>query len=293
MNSKVNEMKDDSVKIGCHVSIAKSVDLAIDRALKIDANTFQVFTKNPRGWAAKIIQEEDILKFRAKVKEHLLSPIFAHISYLPNLASTDPEVYDKSLKSFLNEINRCAVLGIPYFVIHGGSHKSSSFKEGMNRYIESIIQGINSVTGKVIILIENSSGGANSLTGSHKNISQILDEIDDRTAVQVCFDTCHAFASGYNLCDERSVNYTIEDIQTHFGLDAVALIHANDSIGKLNSHQDRHEHLGLGEIGEEGFKAMINNPILKRKPWILETPINEIRSDIENIQYLRSLMKNN
>ncbi|MHA1198286.1 MAG: deoxyribonuclease IV [Candidatus Heimdallarchaeaceae archaeon] len=284
-------MKNDDIKIGCHVSIAKSLDLAIDRALKVNGNTFQIFTKNPRGWAAKQMQEEDIQKFRAKSKEHNLSPIFGHISYLPNLASTDPEIYDKSIESFLNEIARCAVLGVNYFVIHGGSYKSSSFEKGMNRYVESILKGINIARGKVVILIENSSGGANSLTGSHKNISLILDEINDKNAVQVCYDTCHAFGSGYDLRDENVVNETVDDIQTHFGIDSISLIHANDSTAELNSNRDRHQHIGLGEIGGRGFKAMINNPNFKKKPWILETPIDEIRGDSENIQYLRSLIK--
>ncbi|MCE7743335.1 MAG: deoxyribonuclease IV [Candidatus Heimdallarchaeota archaeon] len=285
-------MKHNDIKIGCHVSIAKSVDLAIDRALEVNGNTFQIFTKNPRGWAAKQMQEEEIQKFKAKSKKHNLSPIFGHISYLPNLASTDPEIYSKSLESFLNEIERCKILGVQYFVVHGGSYKSSSFEKGMSRYVESILEGINSTRGKVVILIENSSGGANSLTSSHKNISLILDEINDKTAVQVCFDTCHAFGSGYDLRDEKAVDATVDDIQTHFGFDNISLIHANDSIGELNSNRDRHQHLGLGEIGEKGFKALINNPNFKKKPWILETPINEIRGDSENIRYLHSLIRN-
>jgi len=282
---------ESKIKIGCHVSISKSVDLAVDRALKIGANTFQIFTKNPRSWAARVMQEDEIERFIRKVREHNFSPIFAHISYLPNLASTNPEIYSKSMESFLNELQRCCLLNIPYFVIHGGSYKSSSFQRGLDQYIKSILKGIEKTDSKVIVLIENSAGGEDSLTGSHKNIGKILEEIGDNMAVKVCFDTCHAFGSGYDLRNKKTVTKTLEDIETHFGFNNIALIHANDSLGELGSFRDRHEHLGLGEIGELGFKSMINNSDFKAKPWILETPINETRGDIENIQYLRSLIK--
>ncbi len=284
-------MSNIDVKIGCHVSIAKSVDLAVDRAVQINGNTFQIFTKNPRGWSAKILNEEEVQQFRLKLKKHEITHVFGHISYLPNLASTDSEIYSKSIRSFLNEIERCVTLGVSYFVVHGGSYKSSTFDKGMKRYIDSILKGIDQAKGKVVILIENSSGGVNSLTGTFDNISVILDEIADKSAVQVCLDTCHAFSSGYDLRTEKSVSKTINDMETHIGLSNISLIHANDSLGKLNSNRDRHQHLGLGEIGEQGFKAMINHRNLQEKPWILETPINEIRGDTENIEYLRSLIE--
>lgn len=283
---------ENKIKIGCHVSIAKSVDLAVDRALKIGCDTFQIFTKNPRGWSAKIMDEVEIIDFRKKIKDNQFHPIFGHISYLPNLASTDPDISSKSMDSFLNEIRRCIVLGVPYFVIHEGSYRSSSFKIGMQRYIDSILKGVEATEGKVKILIENSSGGEKSITGSHGNIGNILTEVNDYRNVGVCFDTCHAFGSGYDLRNEKAVEVTIEDIQEQFGVENIDLIHANDSIGELGSLRDRHEHLGLGKIGEKGFECLINHEKLKGKPWILETPINETRGDIENVQYLRSLIRN-
>ena len=284
-------MKINDIKIGCHVSISKSVDLAIDRAIKIKCNTFQIFTKNPRGWKAKTLEEVEVNRFHSKLKKHKISPIFGHISYLPNIASPDPDIYTKSINSFLNEIDRCKILHIPYFVIHGGSYKCSTFKKGLKLYINSILKGIEQANGDVIILIENSSGGAKSLTGTLKNINTIINDIADKNAVQICFDTCHAFGSGYDLRDEKSVSKTLAEIESYFGLNLICLIHANDSIGKLNSNVDRHQHIGLGEIGQKGFTSLINNDYLKKKPWILETPVNEIRGDIENIQFLRSLIE--
>ncbi len=279
------------VKLGCHVSISKSVDLSFDRAKEKGCDVFQVFVKNPRGWVAKNLSEEEISKFKSNQSTRNLYPTFAHISYLPNLASQNPEMYKKSIDCFSIEIERCKILEIPYFVVHGGSYKGGTLEQGLTTYIQSIIKGIEASEGKVTILIENSSGGKNSLTGSLKNIGKIIAEINDSHAVQVCFDTCHGFGAGYDLRDSKAVQNTKEIIEENIGLTNLALIHANDSLGELNSFRDRHEHIGLGNIGEEGFRALINDKDFNQISWILETPIDERRNDIGNLTYLRSLIK--
>jgi len=280
------------MKIGCHVSISGSIDLAFDRAKEIGCNTFQIFTKNPRSWAAKKLSSEEVEKFQQKSKNEDLYPVFAHISYLPNLASLNQEVYRKSLNSFLLEIRRCVSLSIPYFVIHSGSYKGGTFDEGFNRYISSIQKGVEEGRKKTVILIENSVGGRNSITGDLKSIAKVLDEINDRLVVKVCFDTCHAFGAGYDLRNEKVFSKTLDQIESSIGLENIAVIHANDIKTGLGSRRDLHEHIGLGEIGEDGFRTMINNPYLKKIPWIIETPVNEIRGDRENISYLLSLIRN-
>ncbi len=280
------------MKIGCHVSISGSIDLAFDRAQEKDCNTFQIFTKNPRSWAAKKLTSEEVERFQLKSQKGDLFPVFAHISYLPNLASLNIEIYEKSLNSFLLEIRRSVSLSIPYFVIHSGSYKDGTFEEGFSQYVSSIQKGIEEGEKRTIILIENSAGGKNSLTGDLDDIAKVLDEIGDPQAVKVCFDTCHAFAAGYDLRDERVLSKTIDQIESSIGLENIAVIHSNDIKAGLGSHRDLHEHIGLGEIGEDGFKAMINNNHLKKIPWIIETPVNEIRGDRENIAYLLSLLKN-
>jgi len=278
-------------KIGCHVSISKSVDLAFDRAKEKTCDVFQVFVKNPRGWSAKILSEEEINQFRSKKKSMGFFPIVAHISYLPNLASQNPEMYEKSIECMSLEIERCRILEIPYFVIHGGSHKGGTLEQGLETYTKSVLKGLEVSKSKVSILIENSSGGKNSTTGSLESIGKIMDEVSDPSKLKLCFDTCHGFGSGYDLRDVNAFQKTKNIIEEHVGLTQLALIHANDSLGELDSRHDRHEHIGLGNIGEKGFRTMINDLEFKRIPWIIETPIDERRNDIDNLSYLRSLKK--
>ena len=280
------------MKVGCHVSIAKSIDLSFTRAEKIGCTTFQIFTKNPRGWFVKPLENEAIVKFKYKMVRSDISPIFAHISYLPNLASSDRIVYKKSIESLLLELERCMILTIPYFIIHGGSYKGGSFKQGFDIYVNSILKGLEAVKNKVTILVENSAGGKNSLTGDISNIAKILEEIGDEKSVKFCFDTCHGFVAGYDLRNKQAIDYTLSIIESNIGLDNLILIHANDSKGDFMSNRDIHEHIGLGRIGEEGFKELVNHPLLKNKFWILETPVNKIRSDKENINFLLSLVSN-
>lgn len=200
-------------------------------------------------------------------------------------------MYTKSIQSFGIEIERCKILGIPYLIIHSGSYKGGSFEEGFNTYVDSIMKGIEFAEGQVQILIENTGGEKNSITDKFENIEHVLNEIGDHKSIGTCFDTCHGFVAGYDMRDKSKVNHTVEAIDSTFGVNSIKVIHANDAKGELGSNLDRHEHLGLGTIGEKGFKALINHPKLKIKPWIIETPVDERRGDKENMAYLRDLVQ--
>jgi deoxyribonuclease-4 len=280
------------MKVGCHVSIAESIDLSFTRAKEIGCTTFQIFMKNPRGWSAKLLENEEIVKFKNQMVQSGISPVFAHISYLPNLASLDKDVYKKSIESLLLELERCMILTIPYFIIHGGSYKGGSFKQGFDTYVNSILRGLEKVGNKVTILVENSAGGKNSITGEINNIAKILEEIGAEDSVKFCFDTCHGFSAGYDLRNKKAVADTLAAIESSIGIKNLVLIHANDSKGDFMSHRDIHEHIGLGKIGVKGFKELVNHPQIENKFWILETPVNEIRGDVENITFLLSLVEN-
>lgn len=276
------------ILIGCHVSISGNIAYAFDRAISLCANTFQIFVKNPRGWQAKKISEDEKRLFREKKQKTNIKTIFAHISYLPNLAAVDKDIHKKSLDSFLYELEVASELTIPYFIVHCGSYKNTTLEKGMQIYADSIIRGLEH-TKNVTILIENTAGGRNSFGGDFKLIAKIIEAIGEDKRVKVCIDTAHAFAAGYDLRTSSALERTLKTIEETIGLERVAVFHTNDSAYPIGSHRDKHQHIGLGEVGMDGFKAFASHPFCQQIPWILETPVNAIRSDQENIQLLLKL----
>jgi deoxyribonuclease-4 len=275
------------MKIGFHVSIAGGIDNSIDRARELGINTFQIFTRNPRMWKARKITIEEIDNFKKKRREYSMDPIFSHMPYLPNFATPRDDVYEKSLKTFDKEIKNCNSLDIPFIVTHLGSHLGSGKKEGKRR----IIDAINNITSRFKdtpeILLENSSGKTNEIGSNLQEIASIMDEVDNK--IGLCFDTCHAFAEGYDVKSIKGLEGVISSIEDIIGWEKLRLIHLNDSKGDLGSKIDRHEHIGLGKIGEDGFTNILNSR-LASKPIIMETPIDNIRDDKGNLRKVYELL---
>lgn len=280
-----------SIRVGCHVSIAGSIDRAVDRAEKIGCDTFQVFTGNPRGWNVKPLEEEAAKKFREKLAASGMSPVVAHMPYLPNLASPKEELYEKSCGVLLRELGRCHALGIPYLVTHPGSHLGTGRDEGIERIAGAIDSALGSDSGSTCILVENTSGSKNSIGGDLKDIGDIIDTLSGagRKRTGVCFDTCHAFAAGYDLSTGSGLEDTLGIFESLIGLERLKVIHLNDSKGTVGGHLDRHEHIGLGEIGEAGMRNIVTDKRLASLPFICETPVNETRGDKGNLAKVREL----
>lgn len=276
------------VRAGVHVSIAGSLDLAVGRAKERGCNCFQIFTKNPRGWMAKEISIEEAGRFREAVSASSLSPIFAHMSYLPNLASEKPEIYQKSVDALVIELYRCSILNIPYLVTHLG-HTGDDPGSGRERVISALLSAFDRDTSGVTLLLENTAGERNSVGSTLEEIREVLDGVGDRKRAGVCFDTCHAFAAGYELRTNEDVSALAEQINDLIGVSAIALIHLNDAKGDLGSGLDRHEHIGCGSIGEEGISAFLRHPDFLQIPFICETPVDDRRGDIENLIAVRRL----
>ncbi|RLI36778.1 endonuclease [Candidatus Bathyarchaeota archaeon] len=276
------------LKLGLHVSISGSIDKAVDRAVKLGCNTFQIFTRNPRGWRSRELKPEEAEAFIEKVERCGIDPVFGHMPYLPNLASPKDEIYEKSVESLIMELNRCLKLRIPYLVTHLGSHLGAGIDVGFERIINAINKGLSEVNGDVMLLLENTAGTKNSMGGSFEDIRYIIDRIDEPERVGVCFDTCHGFAAGYDLRTREAVESTIRKLDEIIGFERLKLVHLNDSKGGLNSRIDRHEHIGMGMIGEEGFRNILQSR-LGKLPLILETPVDKRRSDIENLNKVREL----
>jgi len=270
------------LKIGFHVSIIGRIDEAVDRAVEIGCNTFQIFTRNPRSWKAENLKREEVKAFIEKVERFDMQPVFAHMPYLANLASPRPNIYFLSVKTLKMELERCRILKIPYLVTHLGSHLGSGKSEGFKRIIKAINEAYSSVGGGVTLLLENTAGTKNSMGSSFEDIKYIIDNLKFPDFVGVCFDTAHAYAAGYDLRTQCAVQDVIRRFDEIIGFERLRLVHLNDSRGGLGSHIDRHEHIGMGKIGEEGFRAILKSK-LGSLPLIMETPIDERRSDVENL----------
>jgi deoxyribonuclease-4 len=278
-----------SIKCGVHVSIAKSIDQAVDRARERKCDTFQIFTRNPRGWKLKKLFPDEVTQFRDKLKTSAIEPVVAHMPYLPNLSCPKKGLYKRSLKALIVELERCKVLGIPYLVTHLGSHLGKGRAIGLERLVEAIDTAFNTTKGKTILLLENTAGTKNSMGSSFEEIQEIIDRVKDKGRIGVCFDTCHAFGAGYDLRDAESVERTVSELKQTVGLGSLKVVHANDSSGELASRRDRHEHIGMGHIGEQGFRAILHNDVFRRLPLILETPIDKRGTDVTDLRKLREL----
>jgi deoxyribonuclease IV len=276
------------LRIGFHISINGSVDRAVDRAAELGCNTFQLFTRNPRQWYSTEVSPETAKSFSEKVKMHEMEPVFAHMPYLPNLASSKEGVYEKSVETLTSELGRCKQLKIPYLVTHLGSHLGAGMQTGFIKLINGINQAFDVAGGGVTLLLENTAGTRNSMGSTFADIQHIIERLSYPEYVGVCFDTSHAFAAGYDLRTEETVEETISKIDDTIGFEKLKLVHLNDSKGDLNSCIDRHEHIGMGKIGEEGFRSVLASR-LGKLPLILETPKDARRSDVGNLKKVKEL----
>lgn len=268
--------------LGAHVSIAKSIALAPERGKSIGCEAIQIFTKNQRQWRAREISAEEAEGFAESMKNSGIREAVAHISYLVNLGSSNSELWEKSLESFMREANRCDVLGINHLVIHPGTNKDEN--EGIRRIAEGINRAIES--SKVTIALETTAGQGNSIGHRFEQLSSIM-ELTDKKRVSVCFDTCHAYAAGYDIKDDYEK--VMEEFDSVIGIDYLSTVHLNDSKGACGSHLDRHEHIGKGALGIETFGRLVNDKRLSKIPGILETPggDEEFKKNLDTLKSLR------
>ena len=209
--------------------------------------------------------------------------------YLPNLASPKPEIYDKSVATLTAELSRCGRLSIPYLVTHLGHHLGDGIAGGRMRVIKAISTALDGADRTVMLLLENTAGEKNSVGSSFEHIRAIMDELPLPGRVGICFDTCHAFAAGYELRTEEGLEETLEQFDEQIGLRHLRVIHLNDTKGDRGSGLDRHEHIGMGFIGEEGFRRILHNKVFSSLPLICETPVDDRRDDRGNIEKVREL----
>ena len=278
------------VQIGSHVSISGSIANAITNASERECSAFQVFTSNPRGWHAKDLTDDGITNYKNNLSQSNIDRLatVAHMPYLPNLSSPEISVYEKSIHTMIREVERCDKLGIPYLVTHLGSHKGTGEDKGIQRLVGALTE-VAKTNKDVTILLENTAGQKNSVGSDFAQLAEIFFGLKPASRFGICIDTCHAFAAGYDLRNEKNVKDVFEKFDSEIGLKHIKIIHLNDSKGELGCHLDRHEHIGLGHIGEAGLSQVVKLANKNKIPIILETPIDERRTDFENIRKAKDL----
>ena len=278
--------------IGAHMSIAGGVDLALIRGDEVGCRAIQIFTKNSNQWKGRALGGEEIERFERNRETTGIRKVIAHDSYLINLASPDEALRKKSSYAYLDEMERCRLLGIRHLVMHPGSHKGAGEEVGL-KTISAEFNDILERTGgwDVYITLETTAGQGTNLGYSFEHLARIIDGVKDKERMMVCFDTCHAYAAGYDIAEEEGYIKTFEDFDRVIGLDRLALFHINDSKKGLGSRVDRHEQLGKGEIGEMAFRLLMNDSRFSDIPKILETPKGkDMEEDRVNLGFLRDIV---
>jgi deoxyribonuclease-4 len=278
-------------QLGAHESVAGGLHLAFERIEKVGGEALQIFTRNQRQWNPAVLKVEEIELFRKALDKSDGMPVASHASYLVNLATGKDELLEKSVQNLALELTRCAQLGVPYVVLHPGSHGGDGVEVGLERFVRGLDSAIERSGVAVQVLVETTAGQGTGLGSSFTELAYILDNSKFPELIGVCVDTCHIFAAGYELRTADGYEATVAALESSVGLDRIRFFHLNDSKKELGSRVDRHEHIGKGKIGLDGFKNLLNDKRFAGMPMTLETPKSDnLAEDRENLQILRSLM---
>lgn len=275
------------LKIGCHLSVSKGFYEMGKEAVKINANTIQFFTRNPRGGAAKPIDEEDVKKFLELAKEHKIESLLAHAPYTLNAAAADESIREFAKNTMADDLRRMEHFPNSYYNFHPGSHVKQGVELG-TKYIVDMLNAILKEEQSTLVLLETMAGKGSEIGRTFEEIRTIIDRVNLNNHLGVCLDTCHIFDGGYDIVN--NLNEVLEEFDNVIGLDRLKAIHLNDSLNTLGSHKDRHAKIGEGNIGIEAITRIINHPKLRNLPFFLETP-NDLEGYGKEIKLLRSLYK--
>ena len=275
------------LKIGCHLSVSKGFYEMGKEAVKINANTIQFFTRNPRGGAAKPIDEDDVKKFLELAKEHKIESLLAHAPYTLNAAAADESIREFAKNTMADDLKRMEHFPNSYYNFHPGSHVKQGVELG-TKYIVDMLNAILKEEQSTLVLLETMAGKGSEIGRTFEEIRTIIDRVNLNNHLGVCLDTCHIFDGGYDIVN--NLNEVLEEFDNVIGLDRLKAIHLNDSLNTLGSHKDRHAKIGEGNIGIEAITRIINHPKLRNLPFFLETP-NDLEGYGKEIKLLRSLYK--
>ena len=279
--------------LGAHMSIAGGVGNAFLEGKKVDCAAIQIFTRSSRQWAAKPYTKEEIAQFHANRKETGIASVVAHDSYLLNLGSPDPALRKRSVAAFIDELERCEILGVTNLIAHPGAHVGAGELEGIRTIAKSLDEVHKACPGyRAKITLEITAGQGSNLGYRFDQIGSMIDAAKESDRLRVCFDTEHAFAAGYDIRTKEGYERTFNEFDEAIGLKVLAAFHLNDSKKEFHSRVDRHEHIGKGFIGVEAFRLLMNDKRFWGLPMCLETPKGpDLKEDRENLTLLRSLIE--
>lgn len=275
------------MKFGSHVSIAGGIDKAPERAHKIGCECFQVFTRSPRGGKPPALGRDLVDSFLEACAEYGLSDYYVHTPYYINLASEKRDIRSSSIAIVREELERSSIIGAKYVMTHLGSSRGEDRTKAVQTVVDSLkkaLDGAHKLSAG--LLLENTAGQGDTIGDTFEELARILDGIE-RPGVGVCIDTAHLLASGYDIRTESALKDTLDSLSSVIGLDRVKLLHGNDSKASLGEKKDRHEHIGKGKVGKDGFKAIVNNPALKKLNMIVELPPDGVAADIKLLKRMR------
>ncbi len=275
------------VRIGCHLSIAGGFKMAARRAVELGCETLQVFSRSPRGGKARPLDDQDVREFREVLASAGIHPAVVHAPYYINLATGDPVAVDYTREIVADDLRRAQALGASYVVSHMGHSDRDDAQAVVARMLDSIFDACGG--NDVLLLLENTAGQGKEIGQSFGYIAGVIERSSHPERAGFCFDTSHAFGAGYDVATARGLDQTFKEIAATVGLSRLKVIHTNDSKDPLGSHRDRHEHIGKGLIGRQGFRSFLSRPEVSGLPAILETPLSTYEANKMNLEELFAL----
>ncbi len=277
------------MKIGAHVSTAGTLDKCVDRARDISAESIQIFASGPQSWRPSAHSDEAIDVLRDRAREYGIAPLFVHGIYLVNLASADPTMVERSISSLTQYMTFCGRAGGGGVIFHVGSHKGAGFDAVLPSVTTAIERVLSGTPDEANLILENSAGQGGTIGSTFAELGAIVRAVGS-PRVQICLDTCHCYAAGYDLRTAAGVAAAMDEFDREIGLDRLVVVHANDCKAGLGSGLDRHENIGQGHLGEEGFRATMAHPAFRDLPFILEVPGFAGKGpDRENVDILKRI----
>lgn len=278
------------MRLGVHVSVAGGVDLAVERGVALKCDSIQIFNKNNNQWKAFVISDEVVARYKANLKACSIHPVISHASYLINLATSDQALWEKSRDSFAEELDRCDRLGIPYLIVHPGSHMGAGEDVGIARVAAALNEIYARKKVKCVTTIEHTAGQGNHIGYKFEHLAGIRKGMNDKKKFAVCLDTCHLVAAGYDYSTPEKYQAMMASFDKIVGLKTLKAVHLNDSKTTLGSRVDRHDHIGKGTVSKSGFRSFLTDPRLAEIPGVIETPTDGTGKDEKrNLATLRRL----